>query len=264
MGFILSKLFWVLLSPGNLLVLVLVAGAFMASSHGEASRKAGRRICFAVALLLFLISILPVGAWLLAPLENRFPEQNPAQVTGIVLLGGDEKPTGGDVSGRLIYLDSARRYITFVSLARRYPNARLVYSGGTSGFAVRAGSKQADVAKQALESMGVPVGRMLFEDMSRNTRENAVFAYNLVRPKPDETWLLVTSAYHMPRAVATFRKVGWNVTAAPAGYLTDGTFSQRLQFNIGEHLMEMAWAVHEYCGLLAYRLMGYTDSLWPS
>jgi uncharacterized SAM-binding protein YcdF (DUF218 family) len=85
-----------------------------------------------------------------------------------------------------------------------------------------------------------------------------------VKPAPDQTWLLVTSAFHMPRAMACFRKAGWNVAPATIGYLTDGTFSTRLQFNLGEHLMEMAWAEHEYYGLLAYWLMGYTDSLWPN
>ena len=264
MSFILSKLFWTFLSPSSCLTLLLVTGAFLGASHQEARRAVGRKICFIVALLFFFIGVLPVGAWSLVPLENRFPPQTPQHVDGIILLGGDEKPHSDTIPGRPVFLDSARRYIAFASMARQYPHAKLVFSGGSPKLQPNELMKDVYVAKQALSGLGVPVDKMIVDDLSRNTHENAVFSYNLVHPDPKETWLLVTSAFHMPRAMASFRKAGWNVVPATTGYLTDGTFPTHLQFELGEHLTELSWAWHEYYGLLAYWLMGYTDTLWPN
>jgi uncharacterized SAM-binding protein YcdF (DUF218 family) len=264
MAFILSKVLWVFTSPGNLLVLILTVGAFLSVSLKENRRLVGRSICFYAALVLFFISVCPVGVWMLAPLENRVPPQYPDHVAGIILLGGDEKPDRSEARKQPVFLDSGRRYIMFAAMARRYPQAKLVFTGGSPLLTpLNATMKDADVAKQALMSIGVPVDRMLFEDKSRNTHENAMNSFDLVKPKPDETWLLVTSAFHMPRALATFRKAGWNVQPATTGYLTDGGLAAKLDFNLGEHVLQMAWATHEYYGLLAYRLMGYTDQLWP-
>lgn len=236
----------------------------MSVAQSERLRTIGRRTCFVVAMLFFLIGVLPVGSWMLLPLENSLEPQKPEHVAGIIMLGGDEKPHSENSATRPIFLDSGRRFIGFATLARQYPNAKLVYSGGTSLIVPEANTSDADVAKQVLAGLGVPVDKMVFEGLSRNTRENATMSADLVHPQPEQTWLLVTSAFHMPRALLTFRKAGWNVVPAPTGYLTSGDFSTRLQFNLGEHLMEMAWAGHEYFGLLAYRLMGYTDSLWPN
>ncbi len=264
MLFIASKILWVFLSPGNCLTLLLVVGAFLGVSHSERYRLAGQKICFAAALLFFLIGIFPVGSWLLVPLENKYPPQQPEQVAGIILLGGDEKPHRSEARGQPVYLDSGRRYITFAALARRYPDAKLLFSGGSMLLKPDAEMKDSEVAAEALKNIGIPVEKMLFERTSRNTYENAVLSCNLVHPTPDQKWLLVTSAFHMPRAIATFQKAGWNVAPATTGYLTDGTYTTRLEFNLGEHLQQMSWAAHEYYGLLAYWLMGYTDSLWSN
>jgi len=263
MSFIASKIFWVFASPGNGLALALLCGAFLAMARGERWRAFGRRLVFAVAVLFFLIGIFPVGAWMLAPLENRFPSRVPDHVDGIIILGGDEQPRISEARGQPVFLDSGRRYLTFAALARQYPQAKLVYTGGTALITPDSVTRQTAVARQALAGIGVPVERMVFEDVSRNTRENAVMSFTILQPKPTEVWLLVTSAYHMPRSMAVFRKAGWNVVPAAAGYMTDGTYAARLDFNLGQHLLEMGWAAHEYYGLLAYRLMGYTDALWP-
>lgn len=264
MTFVTSKIFWVFFSPGNALLLLLVAGAFLSVAHGETRRKAGRRICFAVALVFFLIGIFPVGSWVLAPLEDRFPPQTPEHVDGIILIGGDEKPHRSELRGQPVFLDSGRRYIAFAALARKYPDAQLVFSGGSPLVVPDSSIKDHEVAKQALASIGVPVDKMLFETESRNTHENAVNSFKLVHPSPDQTWLLVTSAFHMPRALATFRKAGWPVLPATSGYVTGESFSTHLEFDFSQHLQDLAWAAHEYYGLLEYRLMGYTNSLWPS
>ena len=121
----------------------------------------------------------------------------------------------------------------------------------------------AAVAKTALPELGIPLSRVTFEEQSHSTRENAMLSAALVHPASDQKWLLVTSAYHMPRALDTFRKAGWNIFPAPSGYMTGGEISSHLAFNVGEHLYKMTLAAHEYYGLIGYRLMGYTDRLWP-
>jgi uncharacterized SAM-binding protein YcdF (DUF218 family) len=263
MVFFLSKLLWVFTTPGNLLVLLLLVGGFLAMSQRENWQSLGRKMCFDIAFLLFFIAMFPVGSWLLLPLENRFSATYPDHVDGIIIIGGDEKPEISEKRGMPVALDSARRYITFAALAREYPKAKLVFSGGSGSLTVHPKMEDSQVAVDALQSIGVPVGRMVVEDKSRNTRENAVFAADVVRPTPQQNWLLVTSAWHMPRAMACFRKVGWNVYPVPTGYMTNGDLSSHFQFNLTEHLSEVTIAVHEYIGLAAYKMMGFTDELWP-
>lgn len=263
MNFILSKIIWVIISPSNALLLLLLLGAFLSVAQRENWRRFGRRLCFTVALLFFLIAVFPVSDWLLIPLENRHPAVRPDRVDGILLLGEDEKPRISHARGQPVTYLSGQNYVTFAALAREYPKAHLVFAGGSGLLAPDPNIKDAEVARRALAGMGVPVDRMVFEDQSRNTYENAVKAAALVHPTPQQTWLLVASARHMPRSLGCFRKAGWNIFPATTGYLTDGVFSARLTFNLGEHLYYANRAVHEYVGLLAYRLMGYTDKLWP-
>jgi uncharacterized SAM-binding protein YcdF (DUF218 family) len=263
MGFILSKLFWVFMSPGNILVLLLLCGGFLALSRSKGWQDFGRKLEFNIAFLLFFIAIFPIGDWLLTPLENCFPPVKPDRVDGIIVLGGGENPHVTELRGQPVIGESANRYIEFASLARQYPQAKLVFSGGSGRLTPDAQLKDAEVAKQIMASIGMPADRITFEDQSRNTYENAIKTAMLIHPTPQQKWLLVTSAWHMPRAMEVFRKAGWNVYAAPADYVTSGGFSSKLQFNLSDHLMTMTIAMHEYYGLLAYRLMGYTDTLWP-
>ncbi len=244
-------------------MLLLLAGAFLAVAQRESWRVLGRRICFAVALLFFLCAIFPVGDWMLLPLENRFPASKPEHVDGIILVGEDENPELAAARGQPAAHFSADDYIVFASLARRYPQAKLLYTGGSGLIAPNPDLSNAEVARKALGGLGVPVEHMVFEDTSRNTYENAVKSAALVNPTKQQKWLLVTSAQHMPRTVLCFRKAGWNVVPFPASYITSGEFNTRLQFALAAHLFEMELAVHEYLGLVGYKLMGYTDELWP-
>ena len=263
MAFILSKILWMFAAPGNFLVLLLLAGAFLALARRESWQAAGRALCFNVAFLLFFIAIFPVGNWMLLPLENRFPPARPDHVDGIVVIGGDENPELTEMRGQPAVRASADYYIEFARLAREYPQAKLVYAGGESQLVPMSRLTGADVAKQALTAYDVPVDRVTFENKSRTTRENAVNAAEVVHPAPAEKWLLVTSAHHMPRAIGAFRKAGWNIYPAPADYRTSGKLTSGLHFDFAGHLGEMTMAAHEYFGLAAYWLLGYSDSPWP-
>jgi len=264
MIFALSKILWMFTAPGNFLVLLLLTGVFLATAAREDLQVIGKRLCFDVAFLFFLIAIFPVGNWMLLPLENLFPPAKLDHVDGIIVIGGDENPELTEARNQPGVHASADYYLAFAALAHQYPQAKLVFSGGSNRLRPdTASANEAGVAKEALTTLGLSPDRITFEEKSRNTHENAVDAAALVHPKPSEKWLLVTSAFHMPRAIASFRKAGWNIYAAPADYHTNGQFASELNFNFVQHLTEMTIAAHEYYGLIAYRLLGYTDTVWP-
>lgn len=264
MAFALSKFLWVLFSPMGLLVLMLTGGALLTTVQRPELAQKGRALCLFTALCFIIIALLPVGDWALAPLENRFPLNPPDQVDGIITLGGDEQTEVTFARGMPVALDSMRRYEMTLDMARRYPDAKLVFSGGSSFVVPRPDTVQdAEVAREIMNDIGVPTDKMIFEKNSRNTYENAAFSYDIVHPDPSQKWLLVTSAWHMPRAMACFRKAGWNVYAAPTGYFTTGKYTLRSHFAFEQQMRELTLALHEYTGLAAYWLMGRTNELWP-
>ncbi len=153
--------------------------------------------------------------------------------------------------------------MTFVTLGRRYPQARLAFSGG-SGELFGSETSEAAVVKQALRGLGLDPERVVFEDRSRNTFENARYSKDLLKPKPDECWLLITSAYHMPRAVGVFQKVGWDVLPYPVSYRTTGAPVLLRRLDVAYRMQEFDLAVYSWLGLLAYYLMDRSASLLPT
>ena len=137
----------------------------------------------------------------------------------------------------------------------------MVFSGG-SGALLAEGASEAALAGEVLVGLGLPRDRILFENRSRTTWENAVDAKALVRPGPGETWILVTSASQMPRAVGAFRRVGWPVLPWPVNYRSGrGALADRAA--LGTRLTTLDWAAHEWVGLVGYRLLHRTDALLP-
>jgi uncharacterized SAM-binding protein YcdF (DUF218 family) len=114
------------------------------------------------------------------------------------------------------------------------------------------------------DSLGLPPGRVLFESASRTTFENAILSRDLVAPSPGQTWLLVTSASHMPRSVGVFRRAGWPVMPWPVGYKTMRAGAAPFALTLGVRIENLDWAFHEWIGLVAYRLMDRTDSWFPA
>ena len=153
--------------------------------------------------------------------------------------------------------------IEFVHLARLYPEARLVFSGG-SGLVQEQDLKEAEVARLLFERLGIDGARVVYEDRSRNTWENAVFSKQLVSPDPDERWLLVTSAIHMPRAVGIFRRIGWPVIPYPVDFALVSEAPPVVSLDLLDGLLLLNAATCEYLGLLAYRLLDRTSALFPA
>jgi uncharacterized SAM-binding protein YcdF (DUF218 family) len=263
--FVASKLLWIVVAPGNLLLLVLVAGVIVAAWSG---RRHGFGLIVAATAGLLLIAALPIGPWLTAPLEDRFPPiAAPARVDGIVVLGGSVDPGLSRSRGQITLVAAAGRVTETVVLARRFPEARVVISGG-DGSLFPGGLSEAAATRDLLVDLGVAAERIVLEGNSRNTYENAVMSYAAAQPKAGETWLLVTSAIHMPRAVGCFRRAGWTILPYPVDYRTTMKVraSPGLQpgLLLADDLMLVTFAAKEWLGLVAYYGLGRTDALFPT
>jgi uncharacterized SAM-binding protein YcdF (DUF218 family) len=263
MFFVASKVLWFFLAPVNLLLVAALVGA--ALSGGRFARG-GRRIAMTAIALLLAIGVSPLGAWLIAPLEDRFPPPSASTPPpyGIIVLGGAIDDELGRAHHQVILVDGAARLTEAVALARRFPQARLVYTGGSNSM-TGGDSTEARDAGKLLTALGVDPTRITLEDRSRNTDENARFTRDLVHPELSQTWLLVTSAWHMPRAMALFRKAGFNVVADPVDYRSHGGFGDlRLNTDASRGFALFDLAVHEWVGLAAYRASGKIDSIFPA
>jgi uncharacterized SAM-binding protein YcdF (DUF218 family) len=265
--FVFSKLAWVLVQPSNLLLLLLILAAI---GLLLGYRRFGTWLLCGVTAALVAVTVLPIGTWLVMPIENRFPPPAlPEQIDGIVMLGGAVEPDTSAIRNQIALNGAAERVTALVELARRYPDARLVVSGGIGDLVGGAGHP-ARALEAFYRQQGLDVARIEFEEGSRNTHENAALAKELVRPGPDERWLLVTSAYHMPRSIGVFREAGWPVIAYPVDYRSSGKADLRAALgrlaepNVAERLIELDLAVKSWAGLFAYRLMGRTGTLFPA
>lgn len=260
--FVVSKLLGPLVDPRTALYVAFVAGTL---GLWTPWRRAARRVLTAAFAAGLVLGAAPFGPDLVRRIEARIPPpaEPPARVDGIVVLGGDAH-NAALLSRPVSPGHSPVRQIAFADLARSWPDAKLVYSGG-SGSLDAAAPTDSDGARVLLATLGLDPARVLFEDRSRNTHENAVFARELAQPLPGETWLLVTSALHMPRALGSFRKAGWAVVPYPVGYTTLPGFDYGwvLPDTFDGRLGWLANAAREFAGLVYYRLLDRTDALFP-
>jgi len=261
--FLLGKLAWVVLAPGNFLALMLATGALWLR---VSRRQRGLSLVAASALGFLAILLLPVGDWLTLPLESRFPVPLvlPERVDGIVVLGGAVDEMVSAARGRVEFNHAGTRMVDAVALARRYPSARVVLSGGSNNVVGSSALPEAEVMKAFFVAQGIDPARITTEARSRTTFENAAFSHALVQPKPGETWLLVTSAEHMPRSVGCFRRQGWNVQPYPVDFETAGNGSFHWELSLAVHLALATRAAREWIGLVGYWLVGHTDALFPA
>ncbi|MGO8917777.1 MAG: YdcF family protein [Stellaceae bacterium] len=260
MTFVASKLFWAIIAPGNLLLLLLLASLLWLA---RSRRRRGLAPAMLAALLLLTIAVLPVGQWAVAPLEQRFPiPAVPARLDGIIVLGGAVEPAISHAHGEIALNDAAGRITEALALARRHPEAKLLLTGGDASILPRAGGDEAGLMRTLFIALGVAPERLLVEDRSRNTFENAVLSRALAQPKPGEVWLIVTSARHMSRAVGCFRHVGWEVLPYPVDFRTEA--GPRAGFSLAGHLGLLDAAAREWVGLVAYRLLGRIDTVFPA
>lgn len=262
MFFVLSKTFGIVLLPATLFISLGICGIFLLLTPYV---SLGRKFVVASVAALAIFGYSPLGTVLLVGLEERFPPWDASRGApdGIVILGGAINPNLSAARGIPIAGSGIDRVLAAARLARQFPNIRIVFSGGSPNL-FPSPAREADYGAQVIDSFGISPDRVLQERRARNTAENAEYSKALAQPKPGERWLLVTSAYHMPRAAGAFRKAGFPVEPYPVDWRTSG---RRSVFRFSVHfiagLATTDVAVREWIGLLAYWLTGRTSELFP-
>jgi uncharacterized SAM-binding protein YcdF (DUF218 family) len=257
MGFAVTHLLGLLLQPATLLIVTAFIGMVLQR------RRVGRALLVIGVGGLAAILALPIHYWVLAPLENRFPRpQTPSHVDGVIVLGGAVDPFLSADRGIPSLNGAAERMTELVALAHEYPEARLVFTGGI-GAVLPGAESEARAARVLFTAMGIPPDRVMYEDGSRTTFENAVASMAMAGPLPGSVWLLVTSASHMPRAVGVFRAAGWPVIPWPVAYKSASTWWLSLTTPLPDRISDIDVALHEWAGLAAYRVTGRTATLFP-
>jgi uncharacterized SAM-binding protein YcdF (DUF218 family) len=254
--FVLSKILVVALQAESWILFGMLVTIWFSYRH---QRRASLIAGAITAGVTFGLSLFPLGYPLIHGLEQRYPASpSLLQVDGVIILSGGELPARSRYWKQSQMNGSAERLIFGASLARQFPEAKIVFSGGSARLRDQLGDGPVEghVARDLLLGLGVSSNRLVIEDRARNTYENAIFLYDLVKPKPDETWVLVTSAFHMSRSMRSFKRAGWsNVSAYPVDYQT-GAFSDGIGWGISGHLTMLNVALKEQIGLLVYDLTG--------
>ncbi|QCK87736.1 YdcF family protein [Phreatobacter aquaticus] len=266
MFFYLSKIVWWVAAPSNVLIGFVLIGAVLLFTRWS---RSGRRMVAFGALGLLVCGMAPVGIMLARPLEARFPvlSQEMAPPTGIIVLGGSiDQITTAARGGQVVIGAAGSRITEAAALAHRYPQARLVFTGGSNALFAQDAEDEAAAAARLFAQMGIATARITIERESRNTWENAVLTKAMVKPQPGERWLLVTSAWHMPRSVGIFRVAGFDVIPYPVDFESRNTDREIrrpvLPMSRGLDLVDRM--AREWLGLLAYRVGGRTDALFPA
>ena len=260
--FYLSKYVWIIISPDSIFVILLTLCLLLLLF--------GRTLKATVLLALLtcctlLLSFFSVGDWMLYPLESRYQHNPdlPEHVDGIIVLGGSIIPDRSLVWQQLETNQFHERLSSFIQLAQLYPQARLVFSGG-SGSTETGSPTEAQFARPYFLTAGISPQRLIMENQSRNTAENASYTKQLVNPLPGENWLLVTSAFHMPRAIGVFCQQHWKVIPYPVDHQTSPSKYSLTGYSLIDHADNLVMASHEWLGLLAYYATGKTPQLFPA
>jgi uncharacterized SAM-binding protein YcdF (DUF218 family) len=268
MFFYVAKVLWVLLQPSTLIALLIAYGSILIWTGWA---RWGRRFVSIGAILLLIAGLSPLGNALILPLEDRFPRTDldqPPPPTGFIVLGGAEDRLVGLARKAPTLNEAGERIVETVVLARKFPEAKIAFSGGDAGI-LYASDSEAVGTKHMLTDMGIAPDRLILEANARDTYENAVY----LKAELDrlsllgfgKRWVLITSAYHMPRAMGAFRKAGFEVEPWPVDYRTRGSADLTRPFDkVSEGLRRVDVATREWVGLLAYRLAGRSDSILPS
>jgi len=256
-----SRTVWLFLQPGNLIFFFTLAGVILI---WRGRRTAGLSILIPAMIVYLLIMFGPLTNWLMVPLENRFAgytnDVSDGPYSGIIVLGGAERMAISTDHQQVSLDGAAERLIMAAMLARKFPALPIIYSGGA-----RFGKMMTEVqiARKFFRGAGIDLSRIRFDGKSYNTYTNAVESKKLIRKNETGKWFLVTSAFHMPRAVGVFRTAGINIQPYPVDYRSGRAITIGTP-NMGHNLYQLDYAVHEWVGLVAYYISGHSNRLFPA
>lgn len=251
--FYLSKIFWAIVQPDHFLLLMLVFGLLLWR------RALGVFLVWSSVLCMGVIALFPVANYLLEPLEQRFPKPVLTQeepIAGIIVLGGGENAELTSLHRMPQFGDGSERLMAVPALMLRYPQLKVIFTGGSSSIS-RPDYRGGDVAQQWLAGQGLSA-RLIVERDARNTFQNGLYTREIIEEMemaPEGKWLLITSAFHIPRSVGVFRKLGIEVIPYPVDYRVA---ENRFRINLNANMSELNIAVREWIGLAAYHLTDKT------
>jgi len=249
----LSKLIWLIVSPDSLLIFFFGVVFFLL---WRGKNVLAKKVLGIMLGLMLIVAALPVGEWLLYPLETKYPHNPELEgIDGIIVLAGSEQHVHSKLWNQVMVGEAIERNLVFMMLARKNPDAKLVFTGGV-GSMLQQDYKAADVAKRLFQEQGMDVSKIIFERESRNTWESALLSKNLVNPELGSNWILITTAWHMPRSIGIFCKVGWQVIPYPVDYSTQPGNQMRISWGFASNLNKLVTATKEWTGLMIYRLTG--------
>lgn len=257
-----SKFFWLAAQPLSLAFFAVVI-AFLLGLMGR--RRLQAAFTLAAAALLFVTLYTSAGTVMLQVLENRFaratlPAAGPAC---LIVLGGSFEAEVIAARGGTEMNQAGDRFVEALRLMRVYPAARVLVSGGDGSFSGRYPG-DAVVSAAFFGQHGIPADRLVQEASSRTTFENVENMKGLLAGHGLENCLLITSAFHMPRAIGLFRAAGLAVEPWPTDYRTSGAATLKLDFTQPSANAQLTTtAIREWIGLVAYRLAGRTRDVLP-
>ena len=263
MYFLFSKTLWLIFAPSSFLILSLCLALVLALLG---KRRSAYMIGGFAIVCLATLAFSPAAESLASQLEDRFPPALDVErpVKGAIILGGGLNLASSEMKGQLVLGAAGDRLVAMADLARRYPEAVIVFTGG-SGYLAGSSMSEADLIEQHLSRLGIVKGRILFERVSRNTFENAVMTKAIVNPAHSERWLLVTSALHMPRAMGLFRAAGFDLEAYPVDWRTAQGFTGMMSDEpASSRLRLFDSTIREIIGLITARLTGQSQEFFPS
>lgn len=248
MFFTFSKIFWMVFTPLTFTGLCLAVGFFLRE------HRSGVWL-LRIGMTLFLsIGCLPIGHNIIVRLENTYPvPELPKKIDGIIVLGGAIELSQSVARQEPQLNVHANRVTSFIALSHSYPQAKLLFTGG-SGSLIQSSSGESEQFHILLKKLNFNDKRVIYEGQSRNTYENMKNSYALVHPQAGENWVLITSAYHLPRAVGVFYSADWPVIPYPAGYLTGGDYIWWPTLDVLGGFYKFQVALRELVGIIAYTL----------
>lgn len=248
-----SEALWWFLTPSSLVVVLLLL-AYLAA-RARAARLAGS-LLFLPLLLLLVLLVVPLDEYLTARFESRVPPpaELPSDVDGIVVLGGSVEWRITADRGQLTLGDSGERMLAALALARRYPEATLVFTG-LYDETLRHEWRD-DGGRGLLFYPELSGRRVVFLGEARSTYEEGLLTIDRLKPAPGSNWLLVTSAQHMPRALGTFANLGWKLTPFPVDYRSASRLAWRFEAKVGQRLANLDAFVREWGAYQVYKLDG--------
>ena len=202
--FYLSKNIWFILGPINSLVILICIGLFL-----KVLRKNFWSNFFIISSIVyfFFIAFIPTGFYLLHKLESSYQSQNnlETEIDGLLILGGPSSPSLSSLHQQVSFNEAGERLTESIKVIKDLNPKKIIFSGGSSSQMFN--NSHAYVAEKFFSEMGIKTNNIIFEFKSRNTYENILFSMEIAQPKKEENWLIITSSFHMKRAMHVAEKL---------------------------------------------------------